>query len=122
MRVVDPFRTEILIDSVEMLSRKYGSSTMAVAFEYGHGTVEHCISHFFLQEEGFTNQSTKLARMVFAADNLGIPLPQIRKLEANAFFDGQPNEEMTKEIAQDYSMFRLIVNFVVKKRKQVEQE
>ena len=32
------------------------------------------------------------------------------------------NMAMTKEIAMDYSMFRLIVNFVLEKRKQVEQE
>jgi HEAT repeat protein len=122
MRVVDPFRTDILVDSIEMLTKKYGSSTMAAAFDYGHGKVQHCISHFFLQEEGLTNRTTAKSRKIFAADNLGISLDQIRTLEAKGFFDGQINEAMTKEIAEDYSMFRLIVNFVMAKRKQVEQD
>jgi hypothetical protein len=122
MKVVDLFRTDILVDSVEMLTKKYGSSTMAAAFDYGHGKVEHCISHFFLQEEGLTNRTTADARKIFAADNLGISLDQIRQLEAKGFFEGAITEAMTKQIAEDYSMFKLIVNFVVEKRRQVEQQ
>jgi len=121
MLVEDLFRTEILVDSLEML-QKYYSSPMATVFDFGHGKVETCVSHFYLQEEGLTNRTTSKSRKIFAADNLGISLKQIRILEAKGFFDGQPGEAMTKEIAQDYSMFRLIVNFVVEKRKQVEQE
>ena len=122
MRIADPFRADILVDSIEMLTKKYGSSTMAAAFDFGHGKVQHCISHFYLQEEGLTNRTTSKSRKIFAADNLGISLDQIRRLESRGFFDGQINEAMTKEIAEDYSMFRLIVNFVVAKRKQVEQD
>jgi len=119
MTVADPFRTEILVDSLEML-QKYASSPMATVFDFGHGKVETCVSHFFLQEEGLTNRTTSRDREIFAADNLGISLEQIRKLKARGFFDGQITEAMTKEIAEDYSMFRLIVNFVVEKRRQVE--
>jgi hypothetical protein len=43
-------------------------------------------------------------------------------MESKGFFDEQINEEITREIAEDYSMFMLIVNFVVEKRRQVEQQ
>jgi HEAT repeat protein len=122
MKVIDLFRTDILVDSLQMLERRYGSSTLAAAFDYGHGKVEHCVSHFFLQEEGLTSRTTAKDRKVFAADHLGISLAQIRTLEAKGFFDGAITEAMTKEIAEDYSMFKLIVNFVVEKRRQVEQD
>ena len=95
---------------------------MAIVFDYGHGKVEHCASHFYLQEEGLADRTTPKQRKVFAADNLGITLDQIRKLEAKGFFDGSITDAMTQEIAEDYSMFKLIVNFVVEKRKQVEQQ
>jgi HEAT repeat protein len=121
IRVLDPFRVEILVDSLEML-RKYSSSPMAIVFDFGHGKVEHCASHFYLQEEGLAGLTTVEQRKIFAADSLGISLDQVRKLESKGFFDGNISEAMTKEIAEDYSMFKLIVNFVVEKRKQVEQD
>ncbi|MEN8150690.1 MAG: HEAT repeat domain-containing protein, partial [Planctomycetota bacterium] len=121
MRVVDEFRVEILVDSLEML-RKYFASSMAASFDYGHGKVQTCVSHFFLQEEGLSGLTTPKARKIFAADSLGLTLKQIRKMDGLRFFDGQITEAMTKEIAEDYSMFKLIVNFVWEKRKQVEQQ
>jgi hypothetical protein len=109
------------VDSLEML-QKYKSSPMAAVFDYGHGKVETCVSHFFLQEEGLSSLTTATSRKIFAADNLGISLDQIRELSEGGFFEGQITESMTKRIAEDYSMFKLIVNFVVTKRKQVEQQ
>jgi HEAT repeat protein len=121
MQIHDPFRTEILVDSLEML-QKYHSSPMATVFDYGHGKVETCVSHFYLQEEGFAQHTTKEDRMRFVADNLGVAFDRIRKLNAERFFDGAITEEKMKELAPDYSMFRLIVNFVVEKRRQVERQ
>jgi hypothetical protein len=57
---------------------------------------------------------------VFAADNLGVSLDQIRKIEKEGGFDGQINEETMKKIAPDDSMFRLIVNVVREKSDWVE--
>jgi hypothetical protein len=121
MQILDPFRTEILVDSLAML-QKYHSSPMATVFDYGHGKVETCVSHFYLQEEGLAQHTTKEDRMRFAADNLGVAFDRIRKLDAERFFDGAITEEKMKELAPDYSMFRLIVNFVVEKRRQVERQ
>jgi hypothetical protein len=58
--------------------------------------------------------------MVFAADHLGLPLEAIRELAKKGAFTGQLNEETMKQIAPDYSMFRLIVNFVAEKSRWVE--
>lgn len=114
-----PERCEVLVDSAEMRQR-YGSSPMAVAFRWGLGKVQHSLSHFYLQEEGMQKAAEPRARMIFAADNLGLSLEQIRKIRKEGGFDGQLNEETMKLIAPDYSMFRLIVNVVREKSEWVE--
>ena len=112
-------RTEVLVDSAEM-RQKYGSSPMAVAFPWGLGKVQHSLSHFFLQEEGMQKAGDPRSRMIFAADNLGLSLEQIRRIRKEGGFDGQINQETMKQIAPDYSMFRLIVNVVREKSEWVE--
>ncbi len=114
-----PERCEVIVDSAAMRQR-YGCSPMAVTFRWGLGKVQHSISHFYLQEEGMQKASTPRARMVFAADNLGLSLDQIRKILARGGFAGQVNEATMKEMAPDYSMFRMIVNVVREKSKWVE--
>jgi HEAT repeat protein len=112
--VAYPERCEVLVDSAEM-RRKYGSSTMAVEFRWGLGRVQHSISHFALQEEGMQQTNDVRQRAIFAADNLGISLAQVRNLVDSGRLAGQLNEETMKEIAPDYSMFRLIVHVVREK-------
>jgi HEAT repeat protein len=114
-----PERCRVLVDSSEM-KQKYGSSPMAVEFRWGLGKVQHSLSHFFLQEEGMQKTNTPKARMIFSADNLGLSLQQIRKIRKEGGFDGQINQETMKQIAPDYSMFRLIVNVVREKSEWVE--
>ena len=119
MTITWPERCDVLVDSAQM-RQKYGSSPLACVFRWGLGKVQHSASHFYLQEEGMSNASDPKARMVFAADNLGISLDQIRKIAKEGGFDGQINEETMKKIAPDYSMFRLIVNVVREKSEWVE--
>ena len=59
-------------------------------------------------------------RMIFAADNLGLSLEQIRTIRKEGGFEGGINPETMKKIAPDYSMFRLIVNVVREKSEWVE--
>jgi HEAT repeat protein len=117
--VTYPERCNVLVDSAEM-RRRYGSSPMAAEFRWGLGKVQHSISHFFLQEEGMQQTTDPRQRMIFAADHLGISLAQIRNLSDSGRFAGQLNEETMKEIAPDYSMFRLIVHVVREKALWVE--
>ena len=56
--------------------------------------------------------------MVFAADNMGVSFAEIRGLADRGFFEKAETTKVTK----DYSMFRLIVNFVNEKKKRVEDE
>lgn len=114
-----PERCEVLVDSAQMRQR-YGSSPMATDFRWGLGHVQHSLSHFFLQEEGMQQASKPRDRMIFAADNLGLSLEQIRQIAREGGFDGQLNHETMKKIAPDYSMFRLIVNVVRQKSEWVE--
>ena len=119
MTVTYPERTEVLVDSAEMRQR-YGSSPMAAVFRWGLGRVQHSISHFYLQEEGMQQQQRPRDRMIFAADNLGLTLDEIRRLAKEGGFEGQLNDETMKKIAPGYSMFRLIVNVVREKSDWVE--
>jgi HEAT repeat protein len=119
MTVVWPERTEVLVDSSEMRQR-YGSSPMAATFRWGLGKVQHSISHFYLQEEGMQQAQKPRDRMVFAADNLGLSLDEIRKIAKDKGFDGNLSEETMKKVAPGYSMFRLIVNVVGEKSDWVE--
>lgn len=117
--VTYPERCDVIVDSAEMKQR-YGSSVMATVFRWGLGKVQHSVSHFYLQEEGMQMASKPLGRMIFAADNLGLSLEQIRRLEEMGGFEGQPNEASMREIAPDYSMFRIIVHVVKEKSDWVE--
>jgi hypothetical protein len=119
IRVTGPRRCDVIVDSA-MMRQRYGSSPMAVAFRWGLGKVQHSISHFYLQEEGMQQTSDPRKRMVYAADHLGLSLDQIRLLADRGRWAGQMNEETMKEIAPDYSMFRLIVNVVKEKSVWVE--
>ncbi len=119
LTVLYPERVDVIVDSAEMRHR-YGSSPLGIAFRWGLGKVQHSASHFYLQEEGMQNAREPRARMVFAADNLGLSLETIRRMEATGAFDGRLTEKTMTEIAPDYSMFRLIVNMVKEKSDWVE--
>jgi len=110
--IKDPVRATVIVDSMEMLIR-YGSSVMMAQFDAGLGKVMHSTSHFYLQKEGFASQGSAAERRIFAADHLGIPIDDIRKLDAIGAFD---NVNDTKKISKSYSMFHLLVNFLEEKR------
>jgi len=114
-----PERCQVLVDSAEMRQR-YGSSPMGAVFRWGLGKVQHSVSHFYLQEEGLSSVAQPRERMIFSRDHLGLSLAQIRKLQKRGAFEGSVTEAAMREIAPDYSMFRLIVNFVAEKAAWVE--
>ena len=109
----------MIVDSAEMRHR-YGSSPLGIVFRWGLGKVQHSASHFYLQEEGMQHVTNPRARMIFARDHLGLSIKQIRKLAERDAFTGSINEAVMREIAPDYSMFRMIVNMVREKSEWVE--
>ena len=115
--ILDPWRVTVLVDSLEMM-RRYSKSPMLARFAFGHGKVMSSVSHFYLQKEGIANLTTERERMIFAADNMGVSFNDIRDLYNRGFFEKAETTKVTK----DYSMFRLIVNFVNEKKRRVENE
>ncbi|MGQ0613715.1 MAG: HEAT repeat domain-containing protein [Planctomycetaceae bacterium] len=113
LELPDPVRAEVLVDSLEMLLR-YERSAMMVVFPAGLGKVLHSTSHFYLQKEGFARESNPQRRRVFALDNLGLTMEEIRKLDEKKFFE---NVNDTTPISKSYSMFHLLVNFIEEKRR-----
>jgi HEAT repeat protein len=119
IEILDPFRVDVLVDSLEMMDR-YTLSAMLARFSYGHGKVLNSVSHFYLQKEGLSNVNTERERMIFAADNLGLGFREINDLANRGFF--KTADAAATKVTKDYSMFRLIVNFVNEKKRRVEQE
>jgi HEAT repeat protein len=113
IQVSDPIRTTVLVDSLQMLVR-YGSSAMMVEFPAGLGKVLHSTSHFYLQKEGFAHENDPLRRKIFAADNLGLSVAEIRELDEKGVFRDIND---TTPISKSYSMFHLLVNFISEKQR-----
>jgi len=113
IKVDDPLRAVVLVDSLEMLTR-YGSSTMMGEFRAGLGKVLHSTSHFYLQKEGFSSEGSALLRKIFAVDHLGLSIAELRELDSKGAFDNINN---TTPISRSYSMFHLLVNFIDEKRR-----
>jgi HEAT repeat protein len=113
IRVDDPIRVTVLVDSLEMYTR-YGQSAMMVEFPVGLGKILHSTSHFYLQKEGFATETDAARRRVFAADHLGLSVEEIRELDAKGTFDDMQD---TTPISRSYSMFHVLVNFIEEKRR-----
>jgi len=113
LELTDPVHADVLVDSLEMLLR-YERSPMMVEFEAGLGKVLHSTSHFYLQKEGFSREGDPKKRRVFAVDNLGLSIEDIRKLDQKKFWD---NVNDTTPISKSYSMFHLLVNFIEEKQR-----
>lgn len=112
--VHDPFRATVLVDSLEMRLR-YGQDTMMATFPAGLGNVLHTTSHFYLQQEGFAKAAgSRTEREVFAIDHLGISVANVRALRARG---GLSSARNTTAISRDYSMFRMLVNFIREKKR-----
>ena len=111
--IEDPIRAEVIVDSLEMLTR-YGSSAMMVEFPAGLGKVLHSTSHFYLQKEGFAHASDVRERMIFAVDHLGLSVEEVRELAGKGAFG---NIDNTTPISKSYSMFQLLVSFIDEKRR-----
>ena len=117
--VADPSRCQVLLESPEM-RQKYGTSPLGVEFRFGLGHVQHSSSHFFLQEEGYGHKTQPRERAAYLADDLGVPLPIVRRLAAAGDLAGPPSAATLRELSPHYSMFRLIVNVVKDKADWIE--
>ena len=117
IRVLDPERFEVLIDSPETAA-KYGDGNLAGWFTIGHGTILDSANHFDLQGMKPANARTEKERMAFAMDHLGYQYAELRKLKAEGVFRKGP---IADKRTRDVSIFRFITTFVREKRLADEQ-
>jgi HEAT repeat protein len=113
IRVLDPERCEVLVDSAQCAER-WGEGNLAVWFPAGHGIIMDSVNHF--EEQGLGNApwlKKPEQRQAFAIDHMGLSYEQWRDSRKEKYWSkgGQAAREVL-----DLSVFRLISNFVRKKR------
>lgn len=113
IHVVDPERAEVLLDSPSAAAR-HGSGDLAAWFRMGHGICFNSSNHF--AEQGFSTVSgldKPLDRQAFAVNHMGYSLVQLRAMQDEKWWGS--TSKTAKEIS-DLSVFRILTNFVRKKR------
>ena len=113
IKVHDPERVEVLIDSPDCSSR-WGGGNLACWFDAGHGVILDSANHFDLQGlERANGLKSAEDRMAYAMDHMGLQHEEIRELsDAKVWKSGNK----AAKAARDLSAFRFITNFVRQKR------
>jgi len=112
IRVLDPERFEVLIDSPHAASI-WGDGNLAGWFTVGHGTILDSANHFDLQGMGSAKDKSEKGLMAFCVDHLGYDYAALRKLQAEGVFRTKTRAE---KATRDQSTFRFITTFVRQKR------
>lgn len=111
--VKDKERFEVLIDSPACASR-WGEGNLAGWYTIGHGLVFDSANHFDLQGMKRDVPGSKDERRAMAMDVLGYDHDELRDLDKSGVFK---SEKKCAEELEDLSMFRLVTNFVMQKRR-----
>lgn len=111
IRIVDPARVRVLIESDQM-RRRYGSGPIAVTFDAGEGAVLHTTSHFFLQQARLVGTRERSRGSRFAED-VGLGQADVDALRAEG-----ADDVAVGEVLAAYSIQQLLANVVVEKRRQ----
>lgn len=113
IRVLDPERVEVLVDSPQCHDR-WGGGNLAAWFRAGHGVVLDSVNHF--DEQGLA-RATWLKkpeeRQAYAVDHLGMTYEDLRAARDERWW--KKTTESAEQV-KDLSVFRLITNFVRQKR------
>ncbi|MCA8941981.1 MAG: HEAT repeat domain-containing protein [Planctomycetes bacterium] len=113
IRVVDPERAEVLIDSPDA-AQTYGGGNLAAWFRVGHGVILDSVNHFDLQGlEVAPGLKTPEERQVYAIDHMGLGYSEWREIQRKAYWRNAT--KASKEVP-DRSAFRFLTNFVRNKR------
>ena len=113
IKVKDPARAEVLIDSPESAAR-HGCGNLAAWFRAGHGLIMDSVNHFDLQ--GLlvaTDLSTPTERQAYAIDHMALSYERWREIKNKRFWSTSP--KAAKHVP-DVSAFRFLTNFVRAKR------
>jgi HEAT repeat protein len=113
IRVIDPERCEVLVDSPTCFDR-WGGGNLAAWFSAGHGIVLDSVNHF--EEQGLA-RATWLKkpeeRQAYAVDHLGLSYADLRAVRDEKWWKKATE---SAEQVKDLSVLRLITNFVRQKR------
>ncbi len=113
IRVVDPVRAQVLIDSPEAAER-HGSGDMAAWFQVGHGTVLDSVNHFELQGLALARDLKKKEELqAYAVNHMGLSMSKLRLMKKEKWWKSR--DKASKNV-DDMSAFRLLTNFVREKR------
>ncbi len=109
IRVLDPERAEVLIDS-PWCAETFGCGNLAAWFEAGHGTVLDSVNHFDLQGlELAEGLKTPRDRQAYAVDHMGYSYASLREARGEKYWD---QAMKASQQVLDLSVFRLLTNFV----------
>lgn len=109
---IDRERFEVLIDSPECAAR-WGEGNLAGWYTIGHGLVFDSANHFDLQGMKRAVPKFPKERRAMAMDILGYSHAEARDFDKRGVFS---SEKRCVDELEDLSMFRLVTNFVTKKR------
>lgn len=113
IRVLDPERCEVLIDSPDAAER-HGYGNLAAWFFSGHGVMFDSVNHFDLQGLGLADGlKTGKDRQAYAIDHLALSFADWRETKSQGHWR---NQKKAAEVVADLSAFRLLTNFVRSKR------
>lgn len=113
IEVLDPERTEVLIDSPDAAER-HGCGNLAAWFRSGHGVILDSVNHFDLQGLAVApNLKTERDRQVYAVDHMGLAWATLRESLKAAYWKSAA--KAAPEIP-DLSAFRFLTNFVRARR------
>ncbi|MFN0009056.1 MAG: HEAT repeat domain-containing protein [Planctomycetota bacterium] len=109
IRVVDPERAEVLLDS-PACADKWGAGDLAAWFEAGHGVVLDSVNHFDAQGlELAPGLKSRQDRQAYAIDHMGLSYSDLRAIAGEKYWE---NSLRASEKVLDLSVFRLVTNFV----------
>jgi hypothetical protein len=119
IRVLDPERAEVLIDS-PWCAERFGCGNLAAWYEVGHGTVLDSVNHFDLQGlELAEGLKTSRDRQAYAVDHMGFTYAALRRSRGEKYWD---QAMKASQNVFDLSVFRLLTNFVRMRRAELTRQ
>ena len=113
IRVLEPERCEVLIDSPACLDR-FGGGNLCAWMRVGHGVALASANHF--EEQGLARAASLKSpedRQAFAVDHMGLTLEELRQTREERYWKKTAD---AARAVKDLSVVRLITNIVREKR------
>ena len=110
IRIVNPEKVKILIQSQEMKER-YGEAPIVVTFNYGQGTVFHMVSHYYLQRADLRSDRHKKSASAYAYEEMNLSQEEMKGTES------QLAGVSLGEVESAYSSAQFMLNAMAERKK-----